>query len=185
MSTDTWPKLSDCGCAFIFGATPWPLSLTVCDPNEALLFTRSSPCCLPFAVGTNATSIVQEAPGCSSPVQLLEVTTNPLLNSGCDKLTGTAAAWLATVIFAGLPWWPTTSLGNEIDLGLASSLAKTGLAVAAGAGVTAGVDVMAAAGVPAAWPIGLAPEIAATSAAHRIRPCNDRSVTFPAACSRA
>jgi len=38
-SADTCPKLSDCGYAFIFGATPRPFSLTVCDPNSALLFT--------------------------------------------------------------------------------------------------------------------------------------------------
>jgi hypothetical protein len=57
---------------------------------------------------------------------------------------------LTTFIFAGLPWWPTTSFGNEIDLGLASSVAKTGLGEAVGVGVTVGVAVMVAVGVPAA-----------------------------------
>jgi hypothetical protein len=44
---------------------------------------------------------------------------------------------------------------------------------------------MVAAGVPAARPIALAPEIAATSAAPTIRPRIDRSVTLPADGSRA
>jgi hypothetical protein len=54
---------------------------------------------------------------------------------------------LTTFIFAGLPWWPTTSFGNEIDLGLASSVAKTGLGEAVGVGVTVGVTVAVGVGV--------------------------------------
>jgi len=79
-----------------------PFSLTLCEPNLALLFTSSCPSCLPLAVGTNATSIVQEAPGCSSAGQLLKVTTNPRLTVGGRKLTGISAEVLITTTFVAL-----------------------------------------------------------------------------------
>jgi len=87
---------------------------------------------------------------------LLELTTNPLLTVGCHKVTGTAVAWLTTFIFAGLPRWPTTSFGNEIDLGLASRVAKTGLGEPVG--VAVGVAVMVAVGVGVA--VGVAVPVA-------------------------
>jgi len=135
-STGTCPKASDFGLAFIFGARPLPFSLTLCSPSEALLFTSSHPCRSPFAVGAKASSIVQEAPGCSSGGQLLEVTTNPLLTVGRPKVTGRPLESLTTFTFAALLWWPTTSLGNEIDLGLTSSVALGPSSVAAVDGVS-------------------------------------------------
>jgi len=106
-SADTCPRLIDFG-VFSFGARPLPFSLIVRTPYEALLFNCNCPIRLPFALGTNATPIVHEAPDCSTAGQLLEVTTNPLLTVGSHIVTGVVAAVLITVTFAALLWWPTT-----------------------------------------------------------------------------
>ena len=87
-STDVCSKLSDLGFVFIFGATPLPFSLIARTPNLALLFNCSCPFCFPFAVGANATPIVQEPPGGITDGQVFEVTTNPLLAVGGDSVTG-------------------------------------------------------------------------------------------------
>jgi hypothetical protein len=163
LSAGTGPKFSDCGFAFIPGATPLPFSLTVCDPNEALLFTCSQPFCLPFATGSDATSIVQEAPAGSSRGQLFDVTENPPLTVGCLKVTATAELWLTISIFDGGPRWPITSLANVTNRGLASSVAETGLGVA-GEIFGVGVAVILAAAA-AACPLTPAAEVTATSAA--------------------
>jgi hypothetical protein len=102
-SADTGSKFNDFGCAFIFAATPLPFSMIARTPNFALLFSCSCPFCFPFAVGADATAIVHEPPGGITDGQLLEVTTNPLLAVGGDKLTDAAAAVLITVTFADLP----------------------------------------------------------------------------------
>lgn len=102
-SADTASKLSDFGCVFIFGATPFPLSLIARTPYSALLFNCNSPLCFPFAVGANATAIVQEPPGAITDGQLFAVTTNPALTVGGDRTTDTAPAVLITVTFADLP----------------------------------------------------------------------------------
>jgi len=145
LSALTGPKFNDCGFAFILGATPLPFSLTVREPNEALLFTCSEPFCLPFATGNDATPIVQETPPCSFSGQLFDVTENPLLTVGCLKVTATPAVRLTICIFDGWPRCPTTSLAKVTDRGLASSVAETRLGVAVamlGAGVA---DMLAAA----------------------------------------
>jgi hypothetical protein len=72
---------------------------------------------------------------------LLEVTMNPLLVVGGDSVTCALAAVLITVTFADLPRWPTTWSEKEIDVGLALSVAKTGLGEAVGTGVPVGVVV--------------------------------------------
>jgi hypothetical protein len=157
-SGDTGPKLNVFGFTRIFGARPLPFSFTVSNPNEALLFKRSCPFCLPFEVGKNATSIVQEAPGCSFAGQLFAVTIYPLLAVGCPSIRGVVVDGLIRATFAGLLWLPTTWLGNEIDLGLASSVADSELGEAAGVGI-----------VPCAAAIGgVAPTRIATIAAARI-----------------
>ena len=101
-SAETGSKLSDFGCALIFGATPLPFSLIARTPYLALLFSCSCPFFFPFAVGANATAIVHEPPGGISDGQVFEVTTNPLLAVGCDRVTDVFPAVLITVIFADL-----------------------------------------------------------------------------------
>jgi hypothetical protein len=63
---------------------------------------------------------------------LFAVTINPLLAVGCPTVTGIVADVLIRATFAGLLWLPTTWPGNEIDLGLASSVADSGLGEAVG-----------------------------------------------------
>jgi hypothetical protein len=141
-SADTRAKLNELVLTLNFGATPLPLSLTVCDPNIALLFNCSWPFWLPFAVGTDATSIVQDAPGCSVSGQSLDNTANPLLTVGGDKVTGVFDVLLIAVTVVALLGWPTTSAGNEIDLGRALRVAGTGVGDAVRVGVTVGVAVL-------------------------------------------
>lgn len=147
-STDTGSKLTDFGCAFIFGASPLPFSLIARTPNLALLFSCNRPFWFPFATGTDATVSVHEPCGGITDGQLFEVTTNPLLTVGGERTTDAAAAVLITVTFADLPWWPTTWPENERDLGLALSVAKTGLGDAVGVGVSVNVGVAVGMGVP-------------------------------------
>ena len=79
-----------------------PLSLTDRTPYSALLFNCSTPVCLPFTVGIDATPIVQLAPGVRTAGQLSEVTINPALVVGGPIVTEFIAARLVTFTVADL-----------------------------------------------------------------------------------
>jgi hypothetical protein len=138
-SGDTGSKLSDFGFAFTLGARPLPFRMIARVPYSALLFNRNCPVCLPFRLGTDATPIVQVVRGFNTAGQLFEVIVKPVLTTGSDMVTELYAAALNTVTVAVLLVRPITWLENEMDRGLASSAAKTGLGVDDGVGVAVGV----------------------------------------------
>jgi hypothetical protein len=90
-------------------------------------------------VGADATEIVHEPRGGITDGQSLEVTTNPLLAVGGARITESSPEVLLTLTFAGWLCWPTTWLENESFVGLALSVAKTGLGDAVGVAVEVGV----------------------------------------------
>jgi hypothetical protein len=105
-------------------------------------------------VGADATEIVHEPRGSITDGQSFEVTTNPLLAVGGARITESSPEALLTLTFAGWLSWPTTWLENESVVGLALSVAKTGLGDAVGVAVE--VVVLDAVGVGEALGVAVA-----------------------------